>query len=163
MPEASHLLAEANVARMKGPLDSEIMEGFARQLAAINAAADHSPGFVWRLQTEAGDSTDVRAFDDDSILLNLSVWTSIEDLHFYVYRGAHSGPFRDRRQWFEPIEQPLVLWWIEAHHRPTVEEAIERFALLRERGPTPAAFTFKQSFPPPGQRATRELRHGPAS
>ncbi len=144
-----HHLAQANIARMKGPLDSAVMEGFRRQLDAINAAADHSRGFVWRLQTESGDSTDIRAYDDESILFNLSVWETVEDLHFYVYRGAHSGPFRDRKLWFEPTESPLVLWWVPVGHRPTVEEAVEKLDALREHGPTPAAFTFKEAFPAP--------------
>ena len=143
-------LAQANAGRMKGALDSPVMEGFRRQLQAINAAADHSQGFIWRLQTEEGDSTGIRAFDDDRIIFNMSVWRSLEDLQHYVYQGAHAGPFRDRKQWFEPMDPPLVIWWIPAGHRPTVEEALKKFGLLREHGPTPAAFTFRNAFPAPG-------------
>ncbi len=146
---ARYHLAQANRAHMKGPLDSPVMEGFRRQLAAINAAADHSPGFVWRLQTEGGDSTDIRAFDRPEMLLNVSVWETIEDLHHYVYRGAHLGPFRDRKLWFEPTPTPLVLWWVPAGHVPPVDEALERFRTLEKRGPTATAFTFKVHFPPP--------------
>ena len=149
MPNQENHLAQANIARMHGPLDSDVMEGFRKQLEAINAAADHSPGFVWRLQTEAGDSTGIRAFDDERILFNMSVWASLEDLQFYVYRGAHSAPFRDRKQWFEPMDPPLVLWWIPAGHLPTVEEALEKFGLLRKQGPTENAFTFRNAFPAP--------------
>ncbi len=143
-------LAQANVARMRAPLEAPVMDGFRKQLAAINAAAEHSPGFVWRLQTEAGDSTAVRAFEDELVLFNMSVWTSIDDLRFYVYRGAHSGPFRDRMQWFTPLEPPFVLWWISVGHEPTVDEAKEKLDRLRSMGPTAEAFTFKRPFPAPG-------------
>ena len=149
MPTRAYLLAQANIAKMKGPLDSPVMEGFARQLAAINAAADDSPGFVWRLQTDAGDSTDIRAYEDPLILLNMSVWTSLEELHTYVYRSAHARPFRDRGLWFEPIENSLVLWWMPAAQRPNVDDARAKFRLLQEMGPSPEAFTFSETFPPP--------------
>lgn len=144
-------LAQANVARMRAPLDDPLMEGFRSQLEAINAIADESPGFVWRLQTAEGDATSIRAFDDERILFNMSVWDSIEALHAYVYRSGHVGPLRNRRDWFEPLEGPsLVLWWVPEGHVPTVEEAKERLRLLAEHGPTPSAFTFRTSFPPPG-------------
>jgi hypothetical protein len=136
---------------MRAPLHDPIMAGFVAQLAHINAVADASPGFVWRLQTEDGDATAVRAFDDERILVNMSLWESLEALHAYVYRSAHVGPLRERRQWFEPMEGPvLVLWWIEAGHVPTVLEAKQRLAVLAANGPTPEAFTFRQPFPPPG-------------
>jgi hypothetical protein len=145
-------LAQANVARMRAPLQDPIMEGFRSQLERINAVADASPGFVWRLQTEDGDATAIRAFDDDRIIFNMSVWESREALHEYVYRSDHLGPLRNRREWFEPMDGPiLVLWWIPAGHVPTVEEAKGKLRVLKESGPTQDAFTFRQSFPPPGQ------------
>ena len=152
-----HSLAQANLARMRAPLESGVMEGFRSQLERINAVADASPGFVWRLATEAGDATAVRAYDDPLILFNMSVWESLEALHGYVYRSEHVGPLRRRREWFEPLagRASLVLWWIEAGCTPTVAEALERFAWLGERGPTAEAFTFREPFPPPGARAVR--------
>ena len=147
-------LAQANIARMRAPLGDPLMEGFRSQLEAINAIADESPGFVWRLQTAEGDATAVRAFDDERILFNMSVWDSIETLHAYVYRSGHLGPLRNRREWFEPLEGPsLVLWWVPEGHIPTVEEAKEKLRLLKERGPTPSAFTFRTSFAAPGEMA----------
>ncbi len=141
--------AQANIAKMRAPLDDPVMEGFVSQLEFINALADESPGFVWRLQTDEGDATAIRAFDDERILFNMSAWESVEALHQYVYRSRHAGPLRDRKQWFEPIDTHiLVLWWIPAGHIPTVDEAKERFETLRKLGPTPEAFTFKQRFPP---------------
>jgi hypothetical protein len=147
-------LAQANVARMRAPLDDPLMEGFRSQLEAINAIADESPGFVWRLQTAEGDATSIRAFDDERILFNMSVWDSIEALHAYVYRSGHVGPLRNRREWFEPSEGPsLVLWWIPEGHVPTVEEAKEKLRLLGENGPSPQAFTFRSPYPPLGTQA----------
>jgi hypothetical protein len=143
-------LAQANIGRIRAPLDDPIMEGFRSQLDPINALADRSPGFVWRLQTEDGNAMAIRPFDDDRMAINMSVWESLEALQQFVYRSAHVGPLRDRREWFEPIEGPiLVLWWIPAGHIPTVVEAQERLRLLKERGPSRAAFTFRTPFPPP--------------
>jgi hypothetical protein len=145
-------LAQANIARMRAPLKDPRMESFVAQLEPINALAEASPGFVWRLQTDEGDATAIRAFEDERILINLSVWESIEDLHRYVYRSAHAGPLRDKRQWFEPLGAPhLVLWWVPEAHRPTPAEARERLELLQRHGPTPEAFTFQRPFPRPGQ------------
>jgi hypothetical protein len=130
------------------------MEGFRSALEPINALADRSPGFVWRLQTEDGNAMAIRPFPDERMAINMSVWESLEALQQFVYRSAHVGPLRDRRQWFEPIEGPiLVLWWIPAGHVPTVVEALERLQDLKERGPSPHAFTFRAPFPPPDGQA----------
>ena len=118
-------LAQFNVARMLAPIDDPVMEGFRSQLDRINALADQSPGFVWRLQTEGGDTTSIRAYADPLVIVNMSVWESLEALHQYVYKSPHVGPLRDRRQWFEPATTPvLVLWWVPAGHIPAVEEEL---------------------------------------
>jgi hypothetical protein len=143
-------LAQINVARMIAPLDDPLMAGFVAQLETINAQAEASPGFVWRLQSEAGDATSINAFDDERILINMSVWESIEALHTYTYRSQHAGVFRDRSQWFLPFGRPyLALWWIPAGHTPSPEEGRSRLELLQQQGPTALAFTFKQHFPAP--------------
>jgi hypothetical protein len=143
-------LAQVNIARMKGPLDSALMAGFVARLDEINALADRSPGFVWRLQGEAGNATYLRPYDDDRILFNLSVWRSIDDLRAYVYHGAHAELLRQRQEWFERFEDVYVaLWWIEVGCLPSVEEAKARLAHLAEFGSTPVAFTFKTTFAPP--------------
>lgn len=140
-------LAQANVARMRAPLDDPLMEGFVAGLEPLNALADSSPGFVWRLQTEDGDATSVQAFDDELILFNLSVWESIEALEAYVYQSNHVAAVRQRSEWFErPTKSPFVLWWIDAGHIPTEAEAQKRFELLWQNGPTPSAFTFRSRF-----------------
>jgi hypothetical protein len=143
-------LAQANVARARAPIDDPIMDGFRNQLARINALADASPGFIWRLQTEAGDATAIRVFDDPTIIFNMSVWTSVEALHAYTYQSDHVAVLRARRQWFEPYVGPmLVLWWIPEGHIPTVAEAKLKLEILGANGPTPDAFTFRRVFPPP--------------
>ncbi len=105
-------IAQVNIARMKAPLDSPVMEGFVKRLDEINALADRSPGFVWRLQGGEGNATYLRPYDDDRIPFNLSVWETVEAPKDYVYKKAHAEPFRDRREWFEQFDgmqlRPLV-------------------------------------------------------
>jgi hypothetical protein len=136
------------------------MEGFRTQLDPINALADESPGFVWRLQTEDGNATAIRPYaGDDLMAINMSVWESLESLQQFVYKSAHVATLRGRKEWFEPLDGPiLVLWWIPAGQVPTVADAQARLAHLKEHGPTPHAFTFRSPFPAPGgQSDVREL------
>jgi hypothetical protein len=143
-------LAQLNIGIIKGPMDSPLMADFAAGLTRINALADRSPGFVWRLQTEAGDATTIRPFDDDNLLVNMSVWRDVESLNQYVYGSAHVDLMRRRREWFERMPKAfLVLWWVPKGHRPSIAEAIARLELLRAKGPTAEAFTFRQAFPSP--------------
>ena len=140
-------VAQANIARMRAPLDDPLMEGFVSRLEPLNALADISPGFVWRLQTDDGDATAIQIFGDELILFNLSVWESIEALEAYVYQTAHVGAIQKRADWFErPTRSPFVLWWIDAGHIPTEAEAKERLEMLWEHGPTADAFTFRKRF-----------------
>ena len=149
-------LAQVNVGRFVAPIDDPRMEGFRSQLDPINALADRSQGFVWRLQTEAGNATDIRPMDDDErMAINMSVWTSFEALRTYVYQSAHVGPLRDRKRWFEPMAGPiLALWWIPAGHIPTVAEGLDRLAHVKAHGPTAHAFTFRAPFPAPDSEST---------
>ena len=143
-------LAQVNIARMLAPLSDPLMAGFVAQLDAINALADGSPGFLWRLQTEEGNATTLRPFEDDLILVNLSLWASLSDLLTFVYKSRHRSVLQQRQQWFEHFEGPyLALWWVPSGHIPSVEEAKERLAYLRAHGETPYAFTFKKPFPAP--------------
>jgi len=145
-------LAQVNVARVKAPLDHPIMKGFIDQLEPINALADRSPGFVWRLQTAEGDATALKVFDDERIIVNMSVWESLESLKQYVYSGDHVMVLKDRKNWFEKLDSPsLALWWVPAGHIPTVEAAKEALEKLRENGPSPEAFTFAKPYPAPNQ------------
>jgi len=143
MPNPRHL-AQANIARMRAPIDDPVMDGFRNRLEEINALAERSPGFVWRLKTEAGDATSIQAFEDPFLLINLSVWESVDALRAYVYRSDHVELLRGRREWFESLASPaLVLWWVEPGVVPTIEQAKEKLALLERIGPTPEAFTFR--------------------
>jgi hypothetical protein len=140
-------VAQVNIGLAKDDMDSPVMAGFAGALDRINALADESPGFVWRLQTEDGDATAIRPYDDERMMINMSVWASVEDLQQFVYRSGHVGVMRHRREWFERMQVFMALWWIPAGHVPTVEEAKERLAHLEEYGPTAQAFTFRSHFP----------------
>jgi len=144
----NHHLAQANVARALAPLDSPQLADFMAGLKPINDLADRSAGFVWRLQTDDGDATAIRAFDDDLIIVNMSVWESAEALADFIYRSDHLAVMRRRREWFETLaEAHLVLWWVPAGHVPDVEEAKQRLDLLRSTGPSPDAFTFRALYP----------------
>lgn len=145
---ASHL-AQLNVARFKAPPGDPVLADFMAALDPINAIADEAPGFVWRLQTEEGNATSIHAFDDPVMLVNMSVWESVEVLADFVYGSQHLDVMRRRREWTTRlVEQHMCLWWIPAGSLPTVEEAKERLDGLRENGPTPYAFTFKTRFSP---------------
>jgi len=142
-------LAQVNIARMNAPLDSPEMAAFAARLDEVNALADASPGFVWRLQAGTGNATYLRPYEDERILFNLSVWQSVEDLRAYVYRSVHTEVMRRRHEWFGKVDASyLALWWIPAGHVPSVDEAKERLAHLDRYGATATAFTFKVLFPP---------------
>ncbi|MGH6947278.1 MAG: DUF3291 domain-containing protein [Kiloniellales bacterium] len=143
-------LAQLNVARALAPLDDPKLADFMAALDRINALADAAPGFVWRLQGDSGNATDIRHDQDPNLLVNLSVWEGSEPLFDYVYKSAHSAVMARRREWFEKRAGPhLVLWWLPAGALPSVNEAMARLARLAAEGPTPAAFTFKQRFAPP--------------
>lgn len=142
-------IAQLNVATaLHGPAD-ERMQGFYSQLDEINALAECSPGFVWRLKSDSGNATDIQVTDDPLLLVNMSVWESVDALFEFAYRSDHRRVFADRRHWFAKPEGPYqVLWWVEAGHEPSVEEALERLERLRRDGPSANAFSFQQRFDP---------------
>ena len=145
-------LAQLNVGRLRAPIDDPIIAEFKGALDAINALADRSPGFVWRLQTAEGNATALHPIDDDELIaINMSVWESIEALGDYVYRSDHTAFLRRRREWFERYGTAyLVLWWVPAGHIPSIDEALARLDELERNGPTEKAFTFARRFAPPG-------------
>jgi heme-degrading monooxygenase HmoA len=154
MPGSGWHLAQVNIALLRAPIDSPQLAEFVARLDAVNAVADGAPGFVWRLQTEDGDATSIRAFDDDRILVNMSVWESVEALAAFVYRSRHVEVMRRRREWFEPFDRSfLAMWWIPAWTIPTLDEARGRLELLDRDGPAAEAFTFKEPFPAPDSEA----------
>ncbi|GFR70991.1 hypothetical protein ElyMa_003801100 [Elysia marginata] len=143
-------LAQVNIATARAPLDNPIMQGFVDQLDAINALADNSPGFVWRLQTDDGDATALQVFDDERIIVNISVWESLDALKTYVYAGDHLTVLKNKKSWFNKMPGPtLALWWIPKGHIPSIDEAKAALETLKNRGSSPEAFTFAGPFPAP--------------
>ncbi|MFZ5792147.1 MAG: DUF3291 domain-containing protein [Pseudomonadota bacterium] len=143
-------LAQLNLAKALAPLDDPRLADFMAALDRVNALAEASPGFVWRLQAEDGNATSIRAYDDPRMIVNMSVWETAEALFEFTYRTAHAKVMGRRREWFEKLETPhLVLWWVPAGHRPGLAEAMARLAQLERDGPTPSAFTFKTCFSVP--------------
>jgi len=148
-------LAQINIGRVLAPVDDPIMAEFMAQLDEVNALAEATPGFVWRLQSAAGNATDVVYNDDPFVLVNMSVWESVESLRDYVYKSRHTEVLRDRARWFEKMEKPhYCLWWIPAGHIPTVAEGRERLEHYQKHGATPTAFWFSQSFDAPLEEAS---------
>jgi hypothetical protein len=146
----TYYIAQLNIGKFRFPTTDPRMAGFMNQLKPINALADGTPGFVWRLQDDSGDATAIRPFPDDMVAVNFSVWETIDALFNYVYYSDHAKVLRERKQWFEHMtEHYMVMWWIPAGHTPTLLEAKERLEALRRDGPTPFAFTFKQRFEAP--------------
>ena len=154
----THHLAQVNIGLPLEPVDSERLRGFVEMLEPINAQADAAPGFLWRLQTEDGDATAIRAFDDDRLIMNMSVWESVEAFAAFVYGPEHSAVMRERRQWFVPMQVYTAAWWVPVGTTPVPTDAVARLDLLRRLGPTQEAFTVTRPFPPPGSSEVPVVR-----
>jgi len=141
-------IAQINIGRILGTMDSPIMAEFKNNLDRINAVAESSPGFVWRLTGDgSNDATSIHVYTDPYLLINMSVWENVDALFQYVYKSAHTPYVSRRREWFERLTIPmLALWWIPAGHIPTPAEAKAKLELLDQQGATPNAFTFRQRF-----------------
>jgi len=138
-------LAQVNIARMLAPLDSPIMIDFFTALDPINALAESAPGFIWRLKSDDGNATSIRAYEDDYIIVNMSVWTNAEALFQFTYASNHIDVFRRRSEWFERMKGPhATMWYVQ--QMPTPDDARMRLEHLEAHRPTPHAFTFKQRF-----------------
>jgi hypothetical protein len=150
-------IAQVNIGRVRGALDGPVMAGFMARLDEINALAEGSPGFVWRMKDPVGNNnTYSRPYDDERIILNMSVWRDVESLKHYVYKTAHVELLRQRHEWFEKFSGVFAaLWWVPAGHVPGVDEAKKRMEHLEAHGPTEFAFTFKTVFP-----ADRKFQEG---
>lgn len=152
MQKPQYHIAQINIAKMLAPVDDPLLADFVSELDAVNALADQADGFVWRLQSEEGNATDIRAFDNPMLLINMSVWESIDALFEYTYNNQHLEIFRARRKWFaKPEGTHLALWWVASGHTPTVEEGKQHLQILEKNGPTPEVFTFKNRFPLPNE------------
>jgi hypothetical protein len=159
-----YILAQVNIARLRESLESPLLADFVAALEPVNALADAAPGFVWRLQTEDGDATAIRAFawdqaDSVGVLVNMSVWESVEALAEFTYSVGHRAVLRRRREWFHPVAEAVTaLWWIPRGAVPTTDDAEARVRHLRTHGPTPFAFTLRTHFPRPDGGTPAPLR-----
>jgi len=140
-------LAQINIGRILGPIDGPVMAAFVANLDRINSLAEKSPGFVWRLKDDNNNATSIKIYNDDSLIVNMSVWEDLETLKEYVYKSAHVDMLRRSREWFSKLkEMHMALWYVPSGHTPSVEEAIERLDYLRTHGETPYAFSFRRRF-----------------
>jgi hypothetical protein len=147
-------IAQLNIGRIVAPIDHPRLADFVAWLDEINALAERSPGFVWRLQGDNGNATQFQVVEDPLVIVNLTVWRSVEELHAFTYRTDHKAVFARRFDWFERWVGPsVVLWWQAQGAIPAIDEALRRLQLLADNGPTPEAFTFKERFPPPATAA----------
>jgi len=147
---ARYQIAQLNIGRTVAPVDDPRLADFMAWLDDINALAERTPGFVWRLQSESGNATDIQASADPTFIVNMSVWVSVESLFDFAYKSAHRLVVARRREWFRrPDGAYQVLWWVPEGHKPTVGEGLAKLAKLNADGPTPDAFTFKARFPQP--------------
>ncbi len=138
------------MARARAPLTDPLLADFFAQLDEINALADRSPGFVWRLQDETGSAADIQVEEDPLLIVNMSVWESQEALFDFVYKSGHIQVLSRRKEWFERLATPyLALWWAPVGILPTLEDGLERLKYLARHGPSARAFTFKTFFPAP--------------
>jgi hypothetical protein len=145
--KSNYHLAQVNIGKILAPMDSPVMAEFKNNLDRINALAEDSEGFVWRLKDDNNNATSIKVFEDDFMLINMSVWKNIEALYKYVYESAHVEYLKKRREWFEKLtEMHMAMWWIPAGHIPSPAEAIERLTHIREKGDGPFAFGFRKRF-----------------
>lgn len=156
-------IAQINVGTTLYPTADERMSGFMTRLDEINALADSSPGFVWRLQSESGNATDIDVGGPPLFMVNMSVWETVEALFDYVYKTAHRPIMTERRQWFaKPDGAYQALWWVPAGHIPTTTEGLARLAHVQSHGPSPHAFNFKTKFPCPDRKGgSNDLKPDP--
>ena len=140
MAQARHL-AQLNIGRLRYPTDDPRVADFMNNLDLVNRLAEASPGFVWRLKDDSGNATNIRPFADPTMLLNMSVWQSVETLERFVWQTVHKRFYGRRPEWFEKLDGPhFVMWWVPAGHLPTPVEAMERLDHLAAHGPSENAF-----------------------
>lgn len=141
-------LAQLNIATAIAPLESPELKEFVDNLDYINGIAEQSPGFIWRLQDESGNATDIQLFDDPKTIINMSVWQSPDALKNFMFKTDHMKFFKRKAQWFnKPVQANYVLWWLDEGQIPTVEQGLAKLKLLRQQGEQAQAFSFKKLYP----------------
>ncbi len=143
-------LAQINISKSKGLPDSPVMRTFMEKIDEVNAIAEGSDGFVWRLKSDDGNATSIQIFEDELIIVNMSVWRDMDAFKGFVFKGLHAAMMRKRNEWFERSDfSNLALWWIPEGHIPSTEEAKAKLELITKVGDTQEAFRFKNLFEPP--------------
>jgi hypothetical protein len=136
-----HHLAQLNVARALDDLDSSRLSDFMAALDRVNAVAERSPGFVWRLKDEGGNATAIKASNDARFIVNLSVWETPAHLEHFVWSTIHKRVYEKKSKWFEAMTTPsFVMWWVPIGVRATINEAMAKLTHLAAHGDTEAAF-----------------------
>jgi hypothetical protein len=134
-------LAQINIARLMHPAGDQRVADFFANLDRVNAAAERMPGFVWRLKDETGNATEIQAFDDPMLVVNMSVWEDVENFERFVWQTVHAKIYNRKSSWFEVLAKPhFAMWWIDAGHTPTALEGRRRLEHLQENGPSDYAF-----------------------
>jgi hypothetical protein len=148
---AEYQLAEINIARMKGVAISDpIMKEFVDNLGKVNEIAEQSEGFVWRLKDEDNNATNLNPYNDEQVIVNVSVWDSIESLEHYMYKTFHSEFLKRRKEWFQSFGQvSTAMWWIKKGEIPDMDQAMEKLDYLQKNGVSEIVFNFKQKYPKP--------------
>lgn len=140
-------IAQLNIARALHAMDAPEMREFVDAIEAVNQVADSSPGFVWRFQDEPGNAPGLSTFDDPHLLINLSVWETVEQLRDFMFNSLHLDYLKRKKAWFEKLpEASFVMWWVAEGHVPTLQEAQQRLEQLRREGETASAFSFRSIF-----------------
>lgn len=143
-------LAQLNIATALHDMESTNMSGFVQGLDPVNQTAEAAEGFIWRLQDESGNATNIQYFDDPKMLVNMSVWRDIECLKHFMFKTHHRHFMQQRSQWFEQANvAKYVLWWVKQGHIPDLHEAMDKLSLLRQCRPAKDAFSFSNVFPAP--------------
>lgn len=141
-------LAQLNIATALADMDSPVMKDFVGNLERINQLGEQSPGFVWRMKDDSGNATAIPVYDDPRIIANLTVWEDPESLKNFLFKTDHAHFLKRKKEWFEPVKDAsYVLWWIPAGHQPSLSEAKDKLAWLRQHGESAQAFSFKKLFP----------------
>ena len=157
---SNYQLAQINIGEILAPLDSPQLKDFVDNLDGINALAEGAPGFVWRLKGDGNDATSLRPYENDKIIVNMSVWRDVAALRAFVYESAHVSIMKRRREWFSRMKLYMVLWWVPAGHQPTVAEAVAKLDHLRAHGPSADAFTFAEAYSAPDAASASPLSFG---
>ncbi|MEQ9259993.1 MAG: DUF3291 domain-containing protein [Roseovarius sp.] len=141
---AGYHLAELNVGRLVAPPEDSRVAEFMAALDRVNGLGKRSPGFVWMMEGsgEPGTgNTENHIGDDPQFVANLTVWEDVASLEHFVFNTVHRQFYERRAEWFELLEDKhFVMWWVPEGHRPSLEEALERLAHMRDHGASEHAF-----------------------